>query len=178
MFSVIKIIAVFSILTGIISNMLPNKGYKRYVNLFVGTVMILLIIKPIMSYDLKKVVNKAFKDNTKNTIYIKEGNLESVKEALRRQIERDIEEYLSGYGYQVKSLQIDIDTNQESTEFGALKEICLVYVVTDGNTPAITIKPISINSTDEVNEETEAIKQYITMAYNITAERVSVIYEG
>ena len=46
----IKEILFFLILTAVINNLLPNNSYKKYVRLFTGLILIIILISPILPY--------------------------------------------------------------------------------------------------------------------------------
>lgn len=46
----VKEILVFLILTVIINNTLPDNNYKKYIRLFTGLILIIIMISPILPY--------------------------------------------------------------------------------------------------------------------------------
>lgn len=46
----VKEILVFLILTVIINNILPDNNYKKYIRLFTGLILIIIMISPILPY--------------------------------------------------------------------------------------------------------------------------------
>lgn len=77
----IKEILVFLILTAVINNVLPDNSYKKYIRLFSGLILIIILISPILPYlkmDSKTFSNYMIKMESNIEIESIEGKIEEL----------------------------------------------------------------------------------------------------
>lgn len=86
----IKEILVFLILVSVINNILPDSSYKKYIRLFTGLILIIIMISPLLPY--LKMDSQEF--DKYNISMDREGELESIErriEELGREEEINLE---------------------------------------------------------------------------------------
>jgi len=88
----IKEILVFLILTAVINNLLPNNSYKKYVRLFTGLILIIILISPILPYlkmDSAKLGNYTLDIENNNELESIERKLEELGREEENNLEGD-----------------------------------------------------------------------------------------
>ncbi|MBQ4068696.1 MAG: stage III sporulation protein AF [Lachnospiraceae bacterium] len=88
----IKEILVFLILTAVINNLLPNNSYKKYVRLFTGLILIIILIAPILPYlkmDSAKLGNYTLDIENNNELESIERKLEELGREEENNLEGD-----------------------------------------------------------------------------------------
>ncbi|MDF2803619.1 MAG: putative rane protein, partial [Anaerocolumna sp.] len=64
-YSWVKSIIIFMVLTSIISNLLGKSSYKKYINLITGIILVILVISPLLKlFQLDKTLDYYFTTNT------------------------------------------------------------------------------------------------------------------
>lgn len=180
----LKGIAIFLIIAGIIVNLVPNAAYKRYINLFVSIVSIILFVKPVLGDSFtEKVLSQnilsdgIFSGNTDDTVYVKNTDFDIMTESVRMCIRDKLEAYLSESGYAVRDVFVELDCDSESKEFGKIIRLKAVY--TKAQKEGISVSQVYIGDDDnESLEMTEKLKDYISSAYNLGKNQINVVYMG
>lgn len=184
----IKNIAIFYIIASLILNMIPGDQYKRYVRLFLGIVMVILLIKPVgrltgldgrfaelfgtgsygaMSADLRAEL--AFAD---------ESRIRVITEEFEKKISADIKDYVESLGAVYIDSRPELDIDPASQGYGSLARITLEIsrgrAYNQGN---IYIPQIHIQGKD--NDDGDEllvieIKNYLADFYNLEKRNIYV----
>lgn len=184
----IKNIAIFYIIASLILNIIPGDKYKRYIRLFLGVVMVILLIKPIgrltgldgkfdelfwtgsygaMSADLKAEL--AFAD---------EERIRLITAEFEKKISDDIKEYVESLGAVYISSRPEINIDPASKGYGSLSRISVDIsrggAYSQGN---IYVPPVYAQDKDKYYEDeliAIEIKNYLADFYNLEKRNIYV----
>lgn len=184
----IKNIAIFYIIASLVLNIIPGDKYKRYIRLFLGAVMVILLIKPIgrltgldgkfdelfwtgsygaMSADLKAEL--AFAD---------EERIRLITAEFEKKISDDIKEYVESLGAVYISSRPEINIDPASKGYGSLSRISVDIsrggAYSQGN---IYVPPVYAQDKDKYYEDeliAIEIKNYLADFYNLEKRNIYV----
>lgn len=184
----IKNIAIFYIIASLILNIIPGDKYKRYIRLFLGVVMVILLIKPIgrltgldgkfdelfwtgsygaMSADLKAEL--AFAD---------EERIRLITAEFEKKISDDIKAYVESLGAVYISSRTEINIDPASKGYGSLSRISVDIsrggAYSQGN---IYVPPVYAQDKDKYYEDeliAIEIKNYLADFYNLEKRNIYV----
>ena len=124
LYDTVKNIVIYLLLVTIVINLIGNSSYKKYVSVFTGMILILIIVKPIMTFfhmeekfDYYTMVNRytVSEDNIKDEINLAE---ESRKDRILEDYEQTIREQLAviadNYDLVLYDLKVDIGTGDSN----------------------------------------------------------------
>lgn len=115
----VRTIVVYVILISVVLHLLPDKQYSKYVQLFLGLLLILITMGPIMKLFGKENPLELFYEQAFYTQEAQEEELlEQIKEqagqgtlqAFENQICNQLEQWLRSKGYQARQLEVELDT--------------------------------------------------------------------
>ena len=123
----VKNIAIFYIISTLVQNLVPDGKYLKYIKLFLGIVMVILLIRPLgeligATDDYNKIYLQAGVDEMSAEL---KAGLEAADEERSRivvgeytdRIKSDIQEYVTGLGAGYKDSSVTIDTYAASDTF-------------------------------------------------------------
>lgn len=139
-YSLVRNIVVYLILVTIIMNLVGKSSYRKYISIFTGMVLILIIAKPILSlFNLSDTFNHYFNNNifmVESKDYNdelmaaddagKQAILSEYQNIVKDQIEMILNRYKL-YPSQVKTL---LNSDEASQEYGMVTEITIVAAFT------------------------------------------------
>ena len=139
-YSLVKDIVVYLILVTIIMNLVGKSSYRKYISIFTGMVLILIIAKPIVSlFNLSDTFNYYF-DNNLFMVEAKDYNDklmaadEKGKQAIiieyRNIVKEQIETVLNRYNLYPSSVNTLLDTDESSGDYGMVTGITIVAAFT------------------------------------------------
>lgn len=179
----IKGIAFYLIIVLAIQNVLPDNKYKKYIKMFTGMILVLLIISPITNlfnytdkianvYQSKLVeqeVNQMKNQLTGMEDSIVDASISQYKEYVKQQINLFVEEE----GYQLAQFSCEVNENVE------ISNISLVISKESTNQSNINIDKITIDSDNKNISEIEnsslnKIKKSIVDFYNISESNINI----
>ena len=187
-----EIVLVF-IFISIVELVLPNGSMKRYINMIIGFLIIIVIIAPFV-----KLIHKDYsfaRDLYKNQIeginfeYSENQELnkiqeEQIKNFYINKIEREIENLIANTtNYSIEEIKISI--NEEDANFGKLESIELVLmdkegVESDNKIIVKEVKKVSIGESQETMTEykelaDDKIKKTILENYDLPKEKIEIL---
>lgn len=183
------------ILLSMVELVLPNENMKRYINVVIGFMIIVVIISPFVrlinsNFNLEKEV---FKNMVENVQFQYDEDLElqkiqekQIKETYLNKIKNDIKETLDGVtDYDIDDIKISIFEDEEN--YGNIKDIQIVMGTKNGSKDyhqdsvnTIKIEEIRINNSHlEANEtaqfkDDEKIKDILNEKYSIPKDNIKV----
>ncbi len=203
MYSWIKNIAFYLIIVSAIFILLPNSQYKKYIKLFIGMVLVLLLIEPALSFlNLKEHLNYYF--NSFSTLWevdegtldfdaIEEKSYKKVLEQYRTQIETQINNLANNQHLSIINCNIILNEEKDSPDYGTIKKIDLKVVENNSNESKrnLDIAPVVVddikietsidndvennsNENNNVNDNIEILKEKIMMYYPISKENIVI----
>lgn len=178
---------------------LPNSNMKRFIDMIVGFLIIVVIITPfikIISKDIDIEKNFLLNSNKLNTEF-KNNYSEEKEEVLALQEKQIIESYEKGIerkignlikektNYEVKNIDMEINRDLEDKNYGEIKELNIVLrekvdknsenekSIKIENIEEVWIKKNKENKSNEKFEESDKIKKIISKEYGLSEEKIS-----
>lgn len=197
----VKDITIMFILLSIVELALPNSNIKRYVNMVVGFMIIIVIISPFIklinnNFNVEREIFKSMIDEVKFQ-YEEDSKLQElqerqIKETYLSKLKENVKETINGMlDYEVDDVKISIYEDEKN--YGNIKDIVIVMEPKDRNNKhgEDTIKTIKIEEIkikdfqkeDEVEklesfENDDKIKDILYEKYNIPKENVKVLIKN
>jgi len=191
----VKDIAIMFILLSMIELILPNDNMKRYVNIVIGFMIIIVIITPFVrlinsNFNIEKEVFKNMIDNIEFQ-YQEDSNLKivqekQIKETYLNKLREDIKNTLDGtIDYDIYDINISIFEDEEN--YGNIKDIEIIMESTNNNLDhdqdsinTVKIEEIRINNLyseeDEITEleGNENIKDILYEKYSVPKDNIKI----
>ncbi len=169
----IRNLAGFFLFMAVIDNLLPGKKYRKYVQLFSGMILILLVLQPLTgSLRLEDAIAHAYEslvfqyqagDLTEDILGIEEQRLEQVIGQYEEAVAMDVRQMAEEEGLFVKNCRVTIDRAEESETFGMVTHMKLEISEEErasGET-VIPVEPIDPVQIEVQPEEAAASKESI-----------------
>lgn len=132
-YSWVRTIIFYMIFINFVTNLLPGKAYIRYIRLFMGMILILLVLRPLTgSLRLDEQLARCFEEiSFQNEAGEFKGQLDQIEqqrfETMIDEYEKaasfQAEEQLEKRGYRDLKIRVSIDRERDSPSFGAVKEV-------------------------------------------------------
>lgn len=175
-------IVYYLILVTMITNLLPAGKYEKYLRLFAGCILILLVIQPVTDgFRLEEKISSAFKTlSFENEIGELKYDMEDMENKRLQELTgryeaaaaEDIGRMAGNEGFTSHEVSVEIEERTDHPDFGKIKQITVVLKETGetvetaaGNQPieettsmtdVTPVEPIKVEKikTDQVNETT------------------------
>lgn len=184
-YSWVKNIILFMVLTSIISNLLGKSSYKKYINLVTGIILVILVISPLLKlFQLDKTLDYYFTTNTlladaqdldSQLKDMENGQRNAIFHEYKEQIKIQVAKILDDDKLQIYHMELTIDEDNSSSNYGNITSLTVIggYTIEKTNTKEV-IKIDSIKI-DEINiqkqeEEIDKRKNYLS-PYEINAKK-------
>lgn len=176
----IRNIAYYILFLSVLHNILPGKKYDKYIRLFAGSVLILLVLKPITSLlqieDQLAKYYEAFvfqyeaEELKKDLLGIEEYRLEEIMKQYENAIADDLTLMVEGNGYYVVKCQVEIEDDSKKENYGQVSSIFLMISLEN-----TVIEPIIIGS-QEIEEDSGVgkIRSNIASYYQLEETYVNI----
>lgn len=129
----VRNITYYLIFLTVLENLLPSRKYERYVRLFAGMILILLVIQPVLGgMNLEERLAYAFEswtfqqDSSGLDKQLEAGGKQREQTMVRRYeeaVEMDIRRMAEGLGLQVADVQVKIGADEKKDTFGQVTSI-------------------------------------------------------
>lgn len=188
------------IFTTFIEILIPNSNYKRYIDVVMGFLLVVVILTPLTKFiggqvdfeeGILRASNQLELSTAQNRISnVQYDNDEAVIRLYKNEISKQLQDYIEkNTEYAVNNISIEIDDNSGSPKFGSIKnfDITLEKKIENMKPVNKTVKPIQINipvrknnnNTVEagsilVSNETDLIKENIGNLYNISKDNINI----
>ncbi len=180
--------------------LIPNSNYKRYVNVVIGFLFIIIILTPLTEFiggqinfeeEILKTSNQLELSTAQNKINnIQHSNKETILALYKNKISKQIKNHIEDKTeYIVNEIAMKVEDNSNSTEFGLIKELNITLREKTGNAKATSkiVEPVQIsvsmnknnNNTVGANSifisnEGDLIKNDIRNLYNIPKDNINI----
>lgn len=184
----IKSIAIFYIVSSIIISLIPNEKYKKYVRLSVGTMVVVMFLRPVsiflnlqknyktlLDYDSYMIMS----DNLKGELEMLENSRNSMLlQSVMEDIKNNIKSYVESLGAKFIDARIDIETDTDSEQLGQIKQL-EIDVARENAYQWDNINELNIEYEDVKNDTTaemlvSLIKNYFSQFYNLGKHNINV----
>lgn len=170
-YSAIKNLIFFLLLVTVFSNLLGKSSFKKYIHIFVGLIVILIVIKPVLTwtnstdkvdyyYDFNVYQSNA-KDISAQIVGAEKGYQKQVLDSYKEAIKNQIQIHLSNYGLKIDRFLITLDEDTESETCGQIKGLTIEAVQeekdqqetnsTIDSIDQVTIDKVTIHQDDVAN---------------------------
>lgn len=112
----IRNLVFFFVFLSAVMNFLPKGEEKKYIRFFMGMLLILIVIRPLLQLgNMETMINQnvltgsieeSFEEMMRETGQQKITGTDYVKNACEREMKKQIEQLMQGYGYEIKSCKI------------------------------------------------------------------------
>jgi stage III sporulation protein AF len=165
-YSWVKNIIIFLVLTTIISNLLGKSNYKKYINLVIGIILVILVISPLLKlFKLGDTLDYFFSINILSTqakdingklIEMEEGQMSAIIKEYKEDIKEQVSKLLKGQDLFLVSIEITVDEKEGSETFGCLEylNVTASEIRQDTEKSSSEIEKVNIDSI-EIGEEKE-----------------------
>lgn len=157
LFDWIRNITYYLIFITVVINLLPNKKYEKYIRLFAGMVLILLVLKPITGglrledtlarYFEEISLQKEAGELTGKFSAMDEKRLEAMISGYENAVAVDLKSMAETAGFVCKEVTAKIDKDQNSPSFGKVMSVSLI--LTPKETAEETKSGISVENEAE-----------------------------
>lgn len=184
----VKNIVFYMVLVTAVMNVLPNSSYKKYIKLFTGMIMIILVLTPInklLGIDskldnafIKNMYSQSFKINDSE---IKEvfgsGQLRLIEE-YETEIEKNISDLILEGGFYPVEVEAVINSDESSSEYGTLCSIKAVISRTETDSSNVRVNRIVINEDNIETPEEITVKNTLINFYNLNSDNINISIQG
>lgn len=183
-----KSIILAVIIATILEMILPEGNNKKYIKTVIGVYILFTIISPIISklnggnieIDTSKYENYFNSQNyTMASTNVVDMNLDT---AYVSSMKSDIKQRMKEKGYEVKSLDVDIELKDEQ-RYGTIKSLKLTLSKNSSSNVINTIEKVEINiSNEQVNNtentlqesEKRELKKYLIETYSVDESNIEI----
>ncbi|NLX62881.1 MAG: stage III sporulation protein AF [Tissierellia bacterium] len=190
----IKTVVMIFIVISILEIVIPNSNLKKYVNMFIGFLIIIVVVTPIVKlldrhYDIEKEIFRNIVEEIEIQNYDNEKILlvqeNQIKELYINKIKADVSQILKEVtDYDISTINISI--YEDDINFGNIKDVEIVLkdkknenIEGDDSIKVINIEEISLKN-QEKNEdlsltaEKEKIIEYLHDRYKVSKDNIKV----
>lgn len=149
----------------VLDNLLPGKKYGKYLKLFSGMVLILLIIQPLTgSIRLEDKIARYYEafvfqyetdDLRQEILGMEDTRMNQIIAAYEAAVAEDVRQMAEEEGFGVVSCQVTIESDSEAADFGTVRKTSL-WVIPDGveevnqnqaygAAPVEPVKPVTVD---------------------------------
>ncbi|WP_310604026.1 stage III sporulation protein AF [Anaerosporobacter sp.] len=185
-YSLVRNIVVYLILVTIIMNLIGKSSYRKYISIFTGMVLILVIAKPILGlFNLSDTFNYYFnnnlfaiesKDYSDKLMAADNKGKEAVLTEYRNIIKEQIEMVLNRYKLYPSTVNVSLNTEESSGGYGMITEITIVaaFTIEDEVVESSDIKvdKIMINQDIKIDGKEEKEQSEEVGAYEDTKKKI------
>jgi Stage III sporulation protein AF (Spore_III_AF). len=179
----VRNISFYLILITMITYLMPNAKYKKYLKFFTGILLVVLVIRPLIGLtNRQEILNRAFlveglkaemNSMRKETQAL--GNIKSdvMRQGYEAEIERQIGEIASKQNLYMRNVQVEWSVDRQ----GALVGINGLHIVvsTKESGHGIVVKEILIGEEGAVQSMEEInLKNDIQDVYNILSDNINI----
>lgn len=192
LFSWIKNIACFMILISIIGNLLPNSKYEKYMKLYLGILLILILVSPLTKlFHIEDIMVDFFeKENLKMELedsgfqleLIEASKYESLKKEYQNGLYSSLENFLKEKELYLVHANIVWNENTQDENFGKVETITLVVSKEEKQKPdAISVDKVVVSVSSNLmdsSQEENSLKNELGNFYNLPADNINISIRG
>ena len=133
-----RTIICYMIFLSLAGNLLAGSSYGKYLRLFGGMVLILIVLSPAaapldleeqMGYLFDQIAFKQEAEGLKKEIFgMEEKRLKGITAQYRENVEEEVEQLAEDQGYECREVSVILDENRESQDYGKLLGLSLIHI--------------------------------------------------
>ncbi|MDO5521688.1 MAG: stage III sporulation protein AF [bacterium] len=197
-YQAVKNIIIFMLLITVLSNLLGQSSYKKYINIFVGLVLIIIVVTPILKiinsnqkvdqYFHKNLYKINASDMTEQLNSADDSYKKIVLKEYKGTIQNQIEEELKSHNLALRQVDIGINEDVTAEECGQVQSIKLTASKgeekekqnssTIDEVDKVVIDKVDINNSEKASREsdTNVGDKYDTVEELTVKEELSALY--
>lgn len=190
-FEWVRGIVFYLILLTVVSHLVPGKKYEKYVRVFTGMLLVVIVIQPVRTFldkdgEVDTAVDKIFQEEMSMdagfTQRLEELPLENMEKELSGQMESFCSREASGLGLQIKSFEVEFSREQDS-----LSPVGIIMTVEEGvgsedtgqsrtvDVERVTIPQIVMGEADTAKaEQCRQLRDSIAAYYGLSGEQIEI----
>ncbi|RDY30395.1 stage III sporulation protein AF [Lachnotalea glycerini] len=180
----IKNIAFYIILVTAVMNVIPNNNFKKYINLFTGMIMIILVLSPICKFMgintrldtnfIKNIYSQELNSVKVDSYHISKESASNLLDQYKEEIGNQVEKIVNKEGYYMVNADVIMNEDSNSEEYGSLEGINVVVANEDKENLKIAVDKIEIGNKHFENPEEISVKNVIEDFYNVGLDNINV----
>lgn len=184
----IKNIAFYLILITAVMNVLPNNSYKKYVRLFTGMVLVLLVLSPLTGFlNLNQLMDVTYVTNSfkqeLGDLDVQTDDFEKLQEdklfeAYEQEIADEIADVVEEEGLYALEVKVRMNRDRASKDYGSISGVDIKATYSKRKSDDIYIEPVMIGESGQKMEvdsmEEINIKNELERFYNISAANINI----
>jgi len=185
MLEYVKEIAIFLIFSQAVMSLIPKKRYNKYMRLFLGAILIVLIVRPINDFfygtvEFDKILSdieygREISELEKNINGADEYLSGKAMESYEILIAGKIDEIVADKGYECKKCDVEFEENEGQYN---IKRIAAELTVMPASKGEVIVDKVVINVFDDReiydSDDMAEVKKLISEEYEIGTEYISV----
>lgn len=201
LYQAVKNIIIFLLLVTVLNSLLGQSNYKKYINIFVGLVLIIIVITPILKlinsnakvdqFYSRNMYKFSASDLGEQLLNADKSYQDMILKEYKKTIEDQVKTTLKGYELTAMSVNVTINEEPDSEECGQIICIDVEAKKEDENNAKekqntlgidevdkVTIEKIDINDADKAADTVtdEDDNQYETVEELTVKEELSALY--
>ncbi|MRH43162.1 stage III sporulation protein AF [Aquibacillus halophilus] len=193
-------IILFLLLAMVIELILPNSDMKKYINMVVGLLLILIFLQPLFQLfkvDVEDIITSAVpaldttreEEMMKNSIELKKSEIQASQDAyvLEEMAVQMINQVKEGLSKEYDVAIIDITFQFEGVKQPEMENLEKINVMLgqsksnqadDGAVEDIVIDLDKNEETEQLTPDTEKIKMYLSEQWQLDNQLITILWEG
>lgn len=191
----VRNITYYLIFMTVVSNILPNKKYEKYIKLFAGMILILLVLQPLtgglrledkLAYYFESITLQENADDLKKELLgMEDKRLEQMILQYEQAVAVDLEAMITQEGFYQKEIHVTIERNQDSPAFGMVTSIRMTVTakkpeeaVDNGVVPIDPVTPVDpvIIQEQEYQEKSKEERRQEHTSINLLKNKIMDYY--
>jgi stage III sporulation protein AF len=195
-YSWVKNIIIYFILITVIENALPKNNYRKYMKVFTGMILVILVISPfIKMLNIEDKISyyyelEDFKQNTKDMenslLAMDEVREEKIMDGYSKMILGQVEGIVESFGYYPVEVRPEWEQGSEEETYGQIYGLTLIVARKEQTSQdKIEVEKVRIENGEEgqTEQKKESIdeinmKNAIADFYNISVNNINVSIQG
>lgn len=135
-YSWVKNIVIYIILITVVMNLLGKSSYKKYIGIFTGMILVMLVVSPLIKFfNIENIMDYYFESNNLNVeandvsnqmIEKEKEQNDAILKEYKQKLADQINNILSNKKIYPLSIQVEIEEDKKSSDFGLIKYIQIV----------------------------------------------------
>lgn len=182
-YSWVKNIAFYLILVAMLTHILPNSNYKKYVKFFTGLLLVIIVISPVIkllqaedtldqSYLIESIKEEysSIKNSNEDVEYVQQ---EAILRAYQKEVESQISEIVISQGLYPTKVSVTLGIN---SEYGieSIEKVSIVASLEEVQESGIYIEDVQIGQEESDTLQEINIKNELEEVYNISAGNINI----
>lgn len=197
-------ILIFYIILSVVMALIGNSSFKKYIQMFSGLVMIIIILNPLMKLlGVENTLNLQLKKNqlfeisqaeSEDIMVAEMKQSDAVMQQYEETISQQIQSVMNHYDFYATNVQVSIDDSLDSDTFGQVQKIeiscqkgtsseCMEEVQETETIKQVAIPDIKIETKEEIEKEvtdtlqTKEVMLEIANMYGLGMEQIQIQVE-